>query len=150
MLVHFLSARLKTNGTNEFARALREEVVPVLRRHKGFRAYDAFVIANGTEAAGISFWDKEEDVEAYLLRSAFQVIWALARVTEGVPLIQTYQISKDTFLAIEELRRGANVIERAPRLQIYAVPRSTFSLIAGSVAASPSSETQTADSSQGT
>ena len=150
MLVHFLSAHLKTNGTDEFARALREEVVPLLRKHKGFRAYDAFVIANGTEAAGISFWEKEEDVEAYLLRSAFQVVWILARVTEGVPQIQTYLISDDTFLAIEELRRAANVIERAPRLQIYAVPKSTFSLITGSVAASPSPESQTVESSQGT
>lgn len=150
MLVHLLSVRLKINGTGEFARALREEVVPLLRKQKGFRAYDAFVIPEGTEAAGITFWEKEEDLETYLLRSASQVVWALARATEGVPQIQTFEISEATFLAIEELRRAAAVIVRAPQLQIYAVSRSTFNMIAGSVAASPSSEFQTVDCLQGT
>ena len=85
MLVHFLSARLKFRRTDEFVRALREEVVSLLGEQKGFRRYDAFVIPNGREAAGISVWEKEEDVEVFLFRSSFQVIWALARVIEGVP-----------------------------------------------------------------
>ena len=150
MLVHFLSARLKINGTDEFTRALREEVVPLLRKQKGFRAYDAFVVPNGTEAAALSFWEKAEDLEAYLLRGAFQVTLALAHAMEGVPKYHTGEISEATFLAIEELRRMADVVVRAPRLQVYAVPRPAFERIAGSVAASPISASRTVDGGQRT
>ena len=150
MLVHFLSAHLKINGSFEFARALKEDVVPLLRKQKGFRVYDAFIITNGTEAAGISFWEREEDLEAYLLRNAFQVTWALARAIEGVPQVQTFAISEATFLAVEDLRRMANVIVRAPRLHIYAVPESQFYRIAGGVAASATPELQTVGGAQQT
>lgn len=71
----------------------------------------------------------------------------LAQVTEGVPQFQICEISEATFLAIEDARRVANVIVRAPRLQVYAVPRSTFDRIEGSIAASPTSEGQTVDCS---
>ncbi len=130
MVVQFLSARLKANGSGEFTGTLKTDVVPLLRKQRGFRAYDAFVLAEGTEAVGISFWDGGEDLEAYLLRDDLQVMRALGRVTDGTPQIQTHPISKSAFLALEELRSLAHVIERTLRLQIYLVPKATFDKIA--------------------
>jgi hypothetical protein len=92
-----VSMHLKPNCLAEFTRTLDQEVIPLLRKQKGFQDEITFVVPNGTEALGISLWEQKENAEAYNRESYPAVLKALAKVVEGTPQVQTYEVSNSTF-----------------------------------------------------
>ncbi len=97
MFARNVSMRLKPNSVAEFTRALENEVLPLLRKQKGFQDEIAFVASGGTEAIGISLWDQKENAEAYDRGTYPQVLNALSKVVEGTPQVHTYEVSNSTF-----------------------------------------------------
>jgi len=97
MFARHVFMHLKPNSIVEFTRTLDQEIIPVLRKLRGFQDEIAFVAPGGTEAVGISLWDRKEDADAYNRRTYPRVLKALARVIEGNPYIQTYEVSNSTF-----------------------------------------------------
>ena len=49
---------LKPNSVAEFTQRLEKDVLPLLRKQKGFQDEITFVGQGGTEAFAISLWDK--------------------------------------------------------------------------------------------
>ena len=88
---------LKPNSVVEFIRRIEREILPLLRKQKGFQDEITFVAQGGAEAFGISLWDKAENAEAYNRGAYPEVINLLARVVEGVPQIETYEVANSTF-----------------------------------------------------
>jgi len=88
---------LKPNSVTEFTKSLENEVLPLLRKQKGFQDEITFVGLGGTEAFGISMWDKAEDAEAYNRATYPEVTKMLARVVVGVPQVETYNVANSTF-----------------------------------------------------
>ena len=97
MFARHVSMRLKPNTLAEFNRTIENEVIPLLQKQKGFR--DEIVLTNpgGTETVGISFWDRKENAEAYNREIFPDVQKLLAKVIEGTPQVQTYEVSRSTF-----------------------------------------------------
>ena len=91
------SIRLKPNSVTEFTRTLENEIIPLLRKQKGFQDEIAFVVPGGTEAVGVSLWDQKENAEAYDRGTYPQVLSALSKVIEGTPNVQAYEVSNSTF-----------------------------------------------------
>ena len=94
MFARHVSMRLKPNSLTEFNRTIENEVIPLLQKQKGFR--DEVVLTGATEAVGISFWDQREDAEAYNRETYPQVQRLLAKLIDGSPQIQTYEVSRST------------------------------------------------------
>ena len=94
---------LKPNSVAEFTQRLEKEVLPLLRKQKGFQDEITFVGQGGKEAFGISLWDRAEDAEAYNHGSYPEVTKILARVVEGVPQVETYDVANSTFHKIAAL-----------------------------------------------
>jgi heme-degrading monooxygenase HmoA len=94
---------LKPNSVAEFTQRLEKEVLPLLRKQKGFQDEITFVGQGGKEAFGISLWDRAEDAEAYNRGSYPEVTKILARVVEGVPQVETYDVANSTFHKIAAL-----------------------------------------------
>ncbi len=92
-----VSMHLKPNSVKEFTRTLDQEVIPLLRKQKGFQDEITFVTSGGLEAIGISLWDQKENAEAYNRGSYSEVQKTLAKVVEGTPQVQTYEVSNSTF-----------------------------------------------------
>ena len=66
MYTRNVSLKLKVNSAPEFTRTLENEVIPMLRKQKGFKDEITLVAAERNEAVAMSFWDnKKEDAEAY-------------------------------------------------------------------------------------
>ncbi len=65
MYTRNVSLKLKANSALEFTRTLENEVIPVMRKQKGFRDEITLVAPERNEAVAISFWDRKEDAEAY-------------------------------------------------------------------------------------
>jgi heme-degrading monooxygenase HmoA len=97
MFARTVSIQLKANSTKEFTRTLENEIIPLLRKQKGFQDEITFVIPGGTEAVGISLWDHKDNAEAYNRGAYSEVREALANVVEGTPEVQTYDVSNSTF-----------------------------------------------------
>lgn len=92
-----VSMHLKPNSVAEFTRTLDQEIIPLLRKQKGFQDEITFVIPGGTEAIGISLWDQKENAEAYDRGTYPQVLNTLSKVVEGTPQVRTYEVSNSTF-----------------------------------------------------
>jgi len=92
-----VSMRLKPNSVAEFTKTLENEIIPLLRKQKGFQDEITFVVPGGTEAVGVSLWDQKENAEAYDRGTYPQVLNALSKVIEGTPKVQAYEVSNSTF-----------------------------------------------------
>ena len=88
---------LKPNTVADFTQKLEREIIPLLRKQKGFQDEISFIGHGGTEAFGISLWDKTENAEAYNRGTYPEVTKILATVVEGASQIQTFDVVNSTF-----------------------------------------------------
>lgn len=97
MFARKVSMKLKPNSTAELRQRLEKDIIPLLRKQKGFQDEITFVTASGQDAFGISLWDRTEDAEAYSRGAYPEVAKLLAPVVEGTPQVDTYEVSASTF-----------------------------------------------------
>jgi hypothetical protein len=88
---------LKTNSVAEFTRRLEKDILPLLRKQKGFQDEITFVGRGGTEAFAISLWDKAENAEAYNRDKYPEVTKFLTAVVDGAPQVETFDVANSTF-----------------------------------------------------
>lgn len=108
MFARHMSIHLKPDRVAEFTRTIEQEVIPLLRKQKGFRDEITLIVPEGTEAIGISFWDQKENAEAYSGRAYSEVMEVLTKVLDGTPQVRTYEVANSTFhkLAARTAARG--------------------------------------------
>ncbi len=97
MFARRVSMHLKPNSVAELTQRLEKEIIPLLRKQNGFQDEITFVAPSKTEAFGISLWDKLENAELYNRGTYPEVTKILARVVEGTPQVETYEVSNSTF-----------------------------------------------------
>jgi hypothetical protein len=97
MFARRVSFHLKPGRAAEFTQLIDKDVIPVLRKQKGFQDEIAFVAQGGAEAVGISMWDLKENAETYGRGAYAGVLKTLEQVVEGTPRVKTYEVSNSTF-----------------------------------------------------
>jgi heme-degrading monooxygenase HmoA len=97
MYARRVSLHLKPNSSAEFTQKLEAEIIPMLRKQKGFRDEITFVTPAGKEAFGVSLWDNKESADAYSRGSYAEVTKILAKLVDGTPQVDTYEVSNSTF-----------------------------------------------------
>jgi len=97
MFARRVSMQLKPNTTAQLTQKLESEVIPMLRKQKGFQDEISFVATGGAKAFGISLWDRPESAETYSRETYPQVVKMLEKFVEGTPQVDTYQVSNSTF-----------------------------------------------------
>ena len=88
---------LKPNSVAELTQKVEKEIIPLLRKQKGFQDEITFVSEGGKEAFGISLWDNAENAEAYNRGTYPEVSKILATVVEGPTQVETFDVSNSTF-----------------------------------------------------
>jgi len=96
MYTRNVSMKLKANSAQEFTRTLENEVIPVLRKQKGFKDEITLVAPERNDAVAISFWDKKEDAEAYNREKYPEVLKTLSKVVEGIPKVESFDVANST------------------------------------------------------
>ena len=91
-----VSFKLKAKSAAEFTRILEGEIIPLLRRQRGFEDEISFVSPERNEAVAISLWDKKDDAEAYSRKTYPEVLKALSRVIEGASKAETFEVGNST------------------------------------------------------
>jgi len=97
MFARRVTLNLKPNSAAEFTQRLEKEVIPMLRKQKGFQDEITFVVPAGTEAFGVSLWDNKESADAYSRGSYAEVTKMLEKLVDGTPRVETYEVSNSTF-----------------------------------------------------
>lgn len=97
MFARSVSFHLKAGRATEFTQLIDKDIIPVLRKQKGFQDELTFVAPGGADAVGISVWDLKESAETYARGAYPGVLKTLAQVVDGTPQVQTYEVSNSTF-----------------------------------------------------
>jgi hypothetical protein len=98
MIARSVSFHLKPGRTADFTKLIDKDIIPMLRKQKGFQDEIAFVTPGGTDAVGISVWDVKENAEAYARTGYTNVLNLLKDVLEGTPQVKTYEVCSSTFV----------------------------------------------------
>ncbi len=96
MFTRHVTMKLKANSAAEFNRIIENEVLPLLRKQKGFRDEITFIAPERSEAIGNSFWDTKEDAQAYNSTGYPELLKTLSRVVEGTPKVETFEVANST------------------------------------------------------
>jgi hypothetical protein len=97
MYARRVSLKLKPNSSVEFTQHLQKEIIPMLRKQSGFQDEITFVAPGGTEAFGVSLWDTKQSADNYNRGSYAAVAKILAKVVDGTPQVETYEVANSTF-----------------------------------------------------
>jgi hypothetical protein len=89
--------RLKPNSAPELTRLADNEIIPILRKQKGFRDETTFIAPERSEAIANSFWDTKEDAEAYNRTGYPEVLKTLSNVIDGTPTVKNFELANSTF-----------------------------------------------------
>jgi hypothetical protein len=97
MFARRVSMQLKPNTSEQLTQKLEMEIIPMLRKQRGFQDEISFVATGGAKAFGISLWDKAENAETYGRETYPEIVKMLAMFVEGTPHVDTYEVSNSTF-----------------------------------------------------
>ena len=96
MFNRHITIQLKANSAVEFTRIIEKEIIPLLRKQKGFRDEVTLVAPERSVAIANSFWDTKEDAEAYNRTGYPEVLKALSKVADGTPRVETFEVANST------------------------------------------------------
>jgi hypothetical protein len=82
---------------SDYNRTFDKDILPLLRKQKGFR--DEITLSNPSslDAIAISLWENRVDAEAYNTNTYPEVLKTLARMIDGTPKVQTFEAVTSTF-----------------------------------------------------
>ena len=97
MFARRVAIQLKPNSVAEFTERIEKDILPLLRKQTGFKDEITFIGPGETKAFAISLWENKENAEAYNRGTYPEVTMILARVVEGTPQVENYEVSNSTF-----------------------------------------------------
>jgi len=97
MFARNVSFRLKFNMLSDYTRTFDNEILPLLRKQKGFQDEITFSNPGSQDVTAISLWDSKANAEAYNTNTYPEVLKTLARMIDGTPTVQTFEAVTSTF-----------------------------------------------------
>src|SRR6202795_1030867 len=96
MFARNVSLRLKPNTLSEFTRIFDTEVLPMLRKQRGFRDEITFAVPGGLDVVAISLWDTKDYAEAYNTAGYPELLKILDKVLDGTPRVRVSDVISST------------------------------------------------------
>src|ERR1700729_3582256 len=97
MFARNVSFRLKSNTHSEYTRTLENDILPLLRKQKGFKEELTLSNPGSPDAVSISLWENKANAEAYNTNTYPEVLKTFARMIDGTPKVQTFESVTSTF-----------------------------------------------------
>jgi hypothetical protein len=100
MFARNVSIHLKSNTLSDYNRTFENEVLPLLRKQKGFK--DEITMSNpgSPYVVAISFWENKAMADAYNTTAYPEVLKTLARLIDETPKVQTFEEVTSTFYKV--------------------------------------------------
>ena len=97
MFARNISIHLKANMLSDYTRSFENDILPLLRKQKGFK--DEITLSNpgSLDVVAISLWENKANAEAYNTNTYPEVLKTFARMIDGTPKVQTFESVTSTF-----------------------------------------------------
>lgn len=97
MFTRLVTLQVKPNMVNEFPVTFEKEILPLLRKQRGFLDELLLVTPEKTEVLAISLWEKKEHAEVYNRELYPQIEKIVGKFIDGIPTVKTYEAQYCTF-----------------------------------------------------
>jgi hypothetical protein len=97
MFARKVSVRLKSDAAGPFIKKMESEIIPLLRKQKGFLDEFTLVSQSGKEVYAYSFWEDSQSAETYERTTFREVKALLTGLIEGAVRVHTYMVANSTF-----------------------------------------------------
>jgi hypothetical protein len=97
MFARKVSVRLKSDTAGQFIQKMENEIIPLLRKQKGFLDELTLISQSGKEIYAYSFWASSEDAQRYDGSTFKEVTNLLSGLIDGAVRIHTYMVANSTF-----------------------------------------------------
>ncbi|MGA8220421.1 MAG: antibiotic biosynthesis monooxygenase [Candidatus Acidiferrales bacterium] len=97
MFARLVTLQVKPNFANEFPVTFEKEILPLLRKQKGFLDELLLVTPEKREVVAISLWETKEYAETYNRELYPQIEKIVAKFIEGVPVVKKFEAEYSTF-----------------------------------------------------
>jgi hypothetical protein len=97
MFARNVSIHLKSNMLSDYTRSFENDILPLLRKQKGFK--DEITLSNpgSLDVVAIGLWENKANAEAYNTNTYPEVLKTFARMIDGTPRVQTFESVTSTF-----------------------------------------------------
>jgi hypothetical protein len=97
MFARNVTFRLKSNMLSDYARTLENEILPLLRKQKGFKEEITLSNPGSSDAISISLWENKANADAYNTNLYPEVLRTFAKMIDGTPKVHTFEAVTSTF-----------------------------------------------------
>jgi heme-degrading monooxygenase HmoA len=97
MFARLVTLQVKPNLVKEFPVTFEKEILPLLRKQRGFVDELLLVTPEKREVAAISLWETKEHAETYNRELYPQIEKIVAKFIEGIPTVKKYEAEYSTF-----------------------------------------------------
>jgi heme-degrading monooxygenase HmoA len=96
MYARNVSFRLKSNMQSDYTKTFEAQILPLLRKQKGFK--EAFTLSNpnSQDAVAISLWESRSNADDYNTQNYPEVLKTLAKVIDGTPRVHAFETVTST------------------------------------------------------
>jgi heme-degrading monooxygenase HmoA len=101
MFARHVAVKLIPGTLTEFTRVMDSEVLPWLRKQKGFLDAITLAVPSGREVVSISFWDQEKNAQVYNSTSYPEVLQILQNILAGTPQVRTFDVVSSTLQKVD-------------------------------------------------
>ena len=100
MYARNVTFRIKANMQSDFAHTFENQILPLLRKQKGFKEEMTLCNPGSQDAVSISLWEHKSGADDYNTRTYPEVLKTLAKVIDGTPRVQTFETVISTFHSV--------------------------------------------------
>ena len=97
MYARKVSFRLKSNTQSDYTHTFENQILPLLRKQKGFKDEITLSSPGSQDAVAISLWETKANADDYNTNTYPEVMKTLAKVIDGTPRVQTFETVVSTF-----------------------------------------------------
>jgi hypothetical protein len=97
MFARNVSFYLKSNSHSDYTRTFENDILPLLRKQKGFKDEITFSNPGSLDVITISLWESKANADAYNTNTYPEVLRKVARMIDGTPKVQTFEDVTSTF-----------------------------------------------------
>jgi hypothetical protein len=97
MYARNVTFRIKPNMQPDYTHTFENQILPLLRKQKGFREEITLCNPGSPEAVSISLWEHKGDADNYNTSVYPEVLKFLAKTIDGTPRVQAFETVVSTF-----------------------------------------------------
>ena len=97
MYARNVAFRIKTNMQSDYTHTFENQILPLLKKQKGFKEEITLCNPGSQDAISISLWEHKNNADDYNTHAYPEVLKTLGKVIDGTPRIQTFETVVSTF-----------------------------------------------------